>query len=68
MCVTSNISEEQLIKHHEKPEQYGITKVNDSSPETKLKIKQYCNLTDRIQNSCPKEIQQATRKLRKVVR
>ena len=40
-------AEEQPIKYHEKPCKIVSQKENDNSPETILKVMEYCNLTDR---------------------
>lgn len=62
------MAEAHFIKHCEKITVIQYHKKSPHNfPATKLKDMKYYHLTERIQNSCYEEIQQAIRKLRKAI-
>ena len=47
LFTTSNLSaQEKFIKYHEKSGNMVSEKESDNSPKTKVKVAEYCNLTD----------------------
>ena len=68
MLPTSPVlAEEQPSKHMKNYSNTASQKVKDSSPETKLKVMEYCGITDREFKIAHEETQQAARKFRKAV-